>query len=309
MQPHKVIQLVFHQELRERPIFNERLIDRAILRNFAVRDNISHGPSHCCVHSQGCGIIASGLFFIKCLFNQGFNVLELLEQRVFRICGRRGGCLCHGSWTLCKLIKGGCAFPNTLRFCRRVVCARREVLQLCAPKTVRCAKSYALHNLLPRFNIHAFVLVGLWCSSGRTRPNWGSQTHAPCPWPTNCHQASSRFMTTSTRRAAIASMTSPKLSFSTQNETSGDFSRGCAGAASCGTKSLAGSTHACRSTNAITRSGPWRTRMRSRHAPSTSPFWWREVSSSRSGSPALFPALWSTPQIHAADGLLPSGSQ
>ena len=45
---------------------------------------------------------------------------------------------------------------NTLRFCRRVVCARREVLQLCAPKTVRCAKSYALHNLLPRFNIHAF---------------------------------------------------------------------------------------------------------------------------------------------------------
>ena len=35
-------------------------------------------------------------------------------------------------------------------------CARREVLQLCAPKTVRCAKSYALHNLLPRFNIHAF---------------------------------------------------------------------------------------------------------------------------------------------------------
>ena len=156
VQPHKVIQLVFHQELRERPLFNERLIDRAILRNFAVRDNIGHGFSHCCVHSQGCGIIASGLFFIKCLFNQGFNVLELLEQRVFRICGRRGGCLCHGSWTLCKLIKGGCAFPNTLRFCRRVVCARREVLQLCAPKTVRCAKSYALHNLLPRLNIQAF---------------------------------------------------------------------------------------------------------------------------------------------------------
>ena len=64
----------------------------AILRNFVVRDNIGHGRSHCRVHSQGCGIIASGLFFIKCIFNQGFNVRE---QRVFRICGRRGGCLRH----------------------------------------------------------------------------------------------------------------------------------------------------------------------------------------------------------------------
>ena len=42
---------------------------------------------------------------------------------------------------------------------------------------------------------------------------------------------------------------------------------------------------------------------------STSPSWWQDFSSSRSGSRALFPALWSTPQIHAADGLLPSGSQ
>ena len=36
--------------------------------------------------------------------------------------------------------------------------------------------------------------------------------------------------------------------------------------------------------------------------------WWQEVSSSRSGSPALFPALWSTP-LPVKHGLFPSRLQ
>ena len=44
VQPHKVILLVFHQELRERPLFNERLIDRAAVRCVLQRRSSRQNP-------------------------------------------------------------------------------------------------------------------------------------------------------------------------------------------------------------------------------------------------------------------------